>query len=146
MKSKRRVQSIQILISEVSSPLVSKDNEAYSRVNNVSALDKQVTDITGWLSCSKTQNETDKALSEEIRTALALQKTATQQRIFNHVNDREELTAERAFLDAAFRNYPTYSDSRISRLQTTLESETRRTDEDFEECKRPFVIDRGLKT
>lgn len=79
-------------------------------------------DLTKKLDCSKTQNTTNKMLLEGARTALALNQTGSQQRISSYANKREKLEVERASLNLAFRKIFTYSDSKTSHLQATMEN------------------------
>lgn len=104
-----------------------------------------MTDLTGGSDRSKGQNEAEKSILERVWTALAMYKTASQQRISNYVSEREKVVSERASLDIAFRNYRADYDSRITRLQKTLKNKMTRAGEKASECMRLFVVENGLK-
>lgn len=61
------------------------------------------------------------------------------------MSDHEKLEAGRTSLAITFRNLRADLDSRISRLQTTLEILTMRADEEAEERKKLLVSEKCLK-
>lgn len=123
-----------------------KDNEMRSQFKKGLELETQVADLTGERKRCKPLNTTDKTLSDEIRTSLSLQKKASQQRILNQVNMRGNLVAERASPDIAFRECPADQNSNISRLQVSLESETRHFDDKTKKRKGLSIVKKGLNT
>lgn len=62
-----------------------------------------MSDLTGVLDCCKALNATEKAVLGDVRTDLALLEVASQQRIYNNVNELEKMAAEGASPDVAFQ-------------------------------------------
>lgn len=73
---------------------------------------------------------------EGVKTTLALQKTASQERISNYVKERENLMANNAAVDADFWQDTTDMDAKLGRLEASLDDETRRGNEEGKERKR----------
>lgn len=84
-------------MSEQSNQLLSNDIKARSRNKEVSAIEKQMTDVTGKLYHSKRRIVTYEAHFESVRTALAMHKAVSQQHISNYVCERRRLAVGRAF-------------------------------------------------
>lgn len=76
-KAEGHVQYFEGQVSERSIQFLSKDTEAQCRNKEVSALERQMVDLTGDLDFCKTQNATDKALLEGVQTALLIYEAAS---------------------------------------------------------------------
>lgn len=107
-------------------------------------MKKQEVVITGELECCEAQNAIDRTLLEGCRNILVLHKTASQQRISNHVNLREKLAVQKASPDIAFQICHIDSDSKVMSLQKTLRSETKRAGNTAKESERLFVTVKNL--
>lgn len=70
----------------------------------------------------RSHNATDKDLSNVVRTALALLRTADQQPISSLIHKRKQPVSDRAALDAQFKKYSTSMDTKLGHLQMSLEN------------------------
>lgn len=84
-----------------------------------------MTSLLASLQQAQAQNATDGDLLEGAKTALALRKTVSQHCISSYVKVRRELAAEKAVIDAEFRQYRTSKHTELGRLQACLDDETK---------------------
>lgn len=110
--SQERVQYVEGNLSKLSNEKLSKDAEAANERERLSKLGGQVTSLSADLKQARAQNMTDKHLLEGVKTALALQKTASQQRISNYIKECEKCVADKAAVDAKFRQYRAEMDTK----------------------------------
>lgn len=89
------------------------------------------------------QNTTDKVLLKRVKTALALQRTESQQCNSNYDKDREKWVTDNVVIDAKFRKNRSHMNTAPGRLQHLLDDETRRTNQMEEERKRIFLSEKS---
>lgn len=122
--SQYHVQYLEKKLAKQSNQVFSKDGEATNERKRLSKLEGQVTSLSADIRQADPENATDKDLFEIIKTALALQKRASQKPISGCVKENDKLVADKATIDAEFREHRTITDTKLGRLQVPLENET----------------------
>lgn len=101
--SQEHVHYFEEKLADQSNPVLAKEAEATNERDRLSKPEVQVMSLPADLQQARAPNATEKNLLEGIRTALALQKTASQQRISSYVEERKKSVGDKATIDVECR-------------------------------------------
>lgn len=126
------MQCLGEILAEQSIQVLAKNADTANERGRLSRLDGRVMILSADLQQALVQNTTDEDLLEGVKTALALQKTAYQQRISSRVKERRKLVANMAAIDAESRQYRPNIDIKLGWLHVLLGDDVlRRRDKAF---------------
>lgn len=109
--------------------LLDKDNKATSSQKEGIALTRRGTSLLNALERFSGQSAFNQGLLGELWTALALQKTGSQQRMAMYIKERERLAAESAILNVNFQEDLAEKNDESAHWQACFDGKAKRPDE-----------------
>lgn len=91
------------------------------------------------------QHATDKDLIDGVRTALVVDKTSSQQRDSMYSKERERWLADKAVVESELSKFRAETKAKIDQSQTSLDGETKRTNEIDRKRVRLLAFGKSLK-